>query len=306
MTIPKTPETWLSGYIPDLPTPFDEKGAVDLTSFQRLCERQIAAGASAILVCETAGEASTLSPAEHESIIGAAVEVARGRCRVIAGAGSNCTHHAIDLTRCAEATGADAVLSVVPYYNKPMQEGIYQHFRTIADSTTLPVIVHDIPSRTVREMANSTLTRLAESEQFVGLLDGSGDLTRPLRLSALLPSRFRCLTGNDAIVLAYLANGGDGCISTISNVTPGLCQTIHSAIRHRRLQAAWDLQKQLMPLEACLSANNPAALKYALGLLGLMDPITRLPIVELDEPAKAAVAIALAGIDEDQPAIVEG
>jgi 4-hydroxy-tetrahydrodipicolinate synthase len=247
-----------------------------------------------------------LSPAEHESIIRAAVDVARGRTRVVAGAGFNSTDHAIDLTCRAEDAGADAVMSIVPYYNKPMQEGIYEHFRAIADSTELPVILHDIPSRTMRELANSTLARLAESPQFVGLRDGSGDLTRPMRLSPLLPSRFRYLTGDDATVLAYLANGGDGCISTISNVAPGLCQKILSSIRHGRLQAAWDLQKRLMPLQACLSGDHPAALKYALGLLGLIDPATRLPIVELNGPENAAVAIALAGIDEDQPAIVEG
>jgi 4-hydroxy-tetrahydrodipicolinate synthase len=306
MAIPATTETWLSGYIPDLPTPFDASGAVGLTAFRRLCERQIAAGVSALVVGETAGESSTLSPAEHESIIRAAVDVARGRSRVIAGAGSNSTDHAIDLTCRAEDAGADAVMSVVPYYNKPMQEGIYEHFRAIADSTALPVILHDIASRTMRELANSTLARLAESPQFVGLRDGSGDLTRPMRLSPLLPSRFRYLTGDDATVLAYLANGGDGCISTISNVAPSLCQKILSSMRHGRLQAAWDLQKRLMPLQACLAGDHPAALKYALGLLGLIDPATRLPIVELNGPAKAAVAIALAGIDEDEPAIVEG
>ena len=304
MTIPTTAETWLSGYIPDLPTPFDERGAVDLAAFRRLCERQIAAGVSAILVCETAGEASTLSPAEHEAIVHAAVEVAGGRTRVIAGAGSNSTHHAIDLTRRAEDVGADAVMSVVPYYNKPMQEGLYEHFRAIADSTALPVILHDIPSRTMRELANSTLARLADSRQFVGLRDGSGDVARPLRLSGLLPSRFQYLTGDDAIAPAYLANGGDGCISTISNVAPHLCRKIFSGVRHGRLQAACDLQRRLMPLQTCLSRDNPAALKYALSLLGLMHPTTRLPIVELDATAKAAVAIALTAIDEDQRATV--
>ena len=128
MTIPSTSAAWLSGYIPDLPTPFDAKGAVDLAAFRRICERQIAAGVSALVVCETAGEASTLSASEQETIIRAAVEVARGRMRIIAGAGSNSTHTAIELTRRAEAAGADAVLSVVPYYNKPMQEGIYAAF----------------------------------------------------------------------------------------------------------------------------------------------------------------------------------
>jgi 4-hydroxy-tetrahydrodipicolinate synthase len=305
MTIPSTSAAWLSGYIPDLPTPFDAKGAIDLAAFRWICERQIAAGVSALVVCETAGEASTLSASEQETIIRAAVEVARGRMRIIAGAGSNSTHTAIELTRRAEAAGADAVLSVVPYYNKPMQEGIYQHFRAIADATELPIILHDIPSRTVRELANSTLARLAESGQFIGLRDGTADLTRPMRLTPLFPARFRYLTGDDASALAYLANGGDGCISMVSNVMPGLCQKIFSSCRHGRWQAARDLQRRLAPLEACLSRENPAALKYALSLLGIMHPTTRLPIVELDGPAKAAVAIALAGLDEDQPETAE-
>lgn len=296
---------WLSGYIPDLPTPFDSEGAVDLRAFAKLCQRQIDAGVSAIVVCETCSEASTLSPAEQEAIIRTAVEVARGQVRVVAGAGSNATNRAIELTRQANAAGADAILSVVPYYNKPMQEGIYQHFRAIADATELPIILHDIPSRTVRELANSTLARLAESGQFIGLRDGTADLTRPMRLTPLLPARFRYLTGDDASALAYLANGGDGCISMVSNVMPGLCQKIFSSCRHGRWQAARDLQRRLAQLEACLSRENPAALKYALSLLGIMHPTTRLPIVELDGPAKAAVAIALAGLDEDQPETAE-
>ena len=182
------PATWLAGYIPDLPTPFDDAGAVDLDAFARLCERQIAAGVPAIVVCETAGEASTLTPAEQESIIRAAVRLARGRVRIIAGAGSNSTSQAIELTQRAEAAGADAVLSVVPYYNKPMQAGIHAHFRAIADATALPIILHDIPSRTMRELADDTLARLAQSKQFIGLRDGTGDAARPLRLRSRLPA----------------------------------------------------------------------------------------------------------------------
>ena len=157
MTAVANPALWLAGYIADLPTPFDEDGALDLAALTRLCERQIEAGASAIVVGETAGEASTLTPAEHDRIIRTAVEAARGRIRVIAGAGSNSTRQAIELTGHAAAAGADAVLSVVPYYNKPMQAGIQAHFQAIADSTTLPVILHDIPSRTVRELSDDTL-----------------------------------------------------------------------------------------------------------------------------------------------------
>ena len=185
------PAAWLTGYIPDLPTPFDEAGAIDLKAFERLCQRQIEAGAPAIVVCETAGEASTLTPAEQETIIRAAVELARGRSRVIAGAGSNSTSRAVELTQRAEAAGADAVLSVVPYYNKPMQDGITAHFQAIAGSTGVPIILHDIPSRTVRELADGTLMRLAESRQFAGLRDGSGDVARPMRLTSLLPPGVR-------------------------------------------------------------------------------------------------------------------
>src|SRR6195952_5633031 len=187
MTLLENPATWLAGYIPDIPTPFHDSGAVDLAAFAKLCERQIEAGVTAIVVCETTGEVSTLTSAEQQSIIRTAVEVARGRIRVIAGAGSNSTSQAIELTRRAEAAGADAVLSVVPYYNKPMQAGIHAHFRAIAVSTALPIILHDIPSRTIRELSDDTLTRLAQSKKLIGLRDGTGDMTRLLRLRPRLP-----------------------------------------------------------------------------------------------------------------------
>ena len=300
MTLIVNPATWLAGYIPDLPTPFDENDRIDLAAFAKLCERQIEAGVPAIVVCETAGEASTLTPAEQETIICAAVQIARGRTRVIAGAGSNSTSQAIALTRRAEAAGADAVLSVVPYYNKPMQIGIQAHFRAIADSTALPVILHDIPSRTIRELSDETLARLSQSRQFIGLRDGTGDVLRPMRLRSRLPSSFRLLSGDDATALAFVANGGDGCISTISNVAPELCQAIFSNCRQGRLQSARYLQNRLASLNAALSNESPAALKYALSMLGFMRPSTRLPIVELAEPAKAEVARAIAEIgDED-------
>jgi 4-hydroxy-tetrahydrodipicolinate synthase len=300
MTPLANPTTWLAGYIPDLPTPFDENGGLDLAAFTKLCERQVQAGVSAILVGETAGEASTLTPAEHDSIVRAAVEIASGRVRIIAGAGSNSTSQAIELTRRAEAAGANAVLSVVPYYNKPMQAGIYAHFQAIAGSTTLPIILHDIPSRTARELSNDTMARLTESKQFIGLRDGSADIARPMRLRTLVPSGFRLLSGDDATALAFIANGGDGCVSMISNVAPELCQVIFSNCRQGRLQSARYLQSRLAPLTDLLSKESPAALKYALCLLGFMDANTRLPIVELDDSAKAAIASAILGIgDED-------
>src|SRR5882757_663049 len=213
MTYIVKPVARLAGYIPDLPTTFEEDDRVDITAFAKLCERQIEANVSAIVVGETAGEASTLTPAEHDTIVRTAVETARGRVRVIAGAGSNSTSQAIETTRRAEAAGADAVLSVVPYDNNPMQAGIYAHFLAIAGSTTLPIILHDIPSRTIRGLSDDTLARLAQSGQFIGLRDGTSDIARPLRLRSLLPSGFRLLSGDDVTALAFLAHGGDGCIS---------------------------------------------------------------------------------------------
>jgi 4-hydroxy-tetrahydrodipicolinate synthase len=300
MTVLAQPATWLAGYIPDLPTPFDEADRLDLAAFARLCERQIEAGVSAIAVGETNGEASTLTPAEHDCIVRAAVAIARGRACVIAGAGSNSTSQAIELTRRAEAAGADAVLSVVPYYNKPMQSGILAHFQAIAEATTLPIILHDIPSRTLRELTDDTLARLVRSKRFTGLRDATGDITRPMRLRSRLAPGFRLLSGDDATALAFIANGGDGSISTISNVAPDLCQTIFSSCRQGRLQTARYLQSRLGPLTASLSKESPAALKYALSLLGFMSPGTRLPIVELADSAKAEIANAIAAIgDED-------
>jgi 4-hydroxy-tetrahydrodipicolinate synthase len=291
--------TWLTGYIPDLPTPFDRAGEIELTAFAKLCERQIQAGVSAIVAGETIGEASTLTPAEHEAVVRTAVETARGRVRVIAGAGSNSTSHAIELTRCAELAGADAALSVVPYYNKPMQAGIAAHFRAIADSTALPIILHDIPARTIRELSDDTLAKLAQSRQFIGLKDATGDLARPMRLRSMVPLGFRLLSGDDTSALAFFANGGDGCISTVSNVTPELCQVIFSSCRQGRWQSARYLQSRLAPLAALLASESPAALKYALCLLGFMRSDTRLPIVELADAAKAEIASALAAIGEE-------
>jgi 4-hydroxy-tetrahydrodipicolinate synthase len=301
MTISAYPLTWLAGYIPDLPTPFDESGAIDLAAFANHCERQIRAGVSAIVAGETTGEAATLTPAEHETLIRAAVEIARGRVRVIAGAGSNSTSRAIELTQRAEAAGADAVLSVVPYYNKPMQSGICAHFQAIAGATALPIILHDIPARTIRELSDDTLVRLAVSKQFIGLRDGTGDIARLLRLRSLLRQGFRLLSGDDATALTFIANGGDGCISTISNVAPELCLAISTTCRQGRLQTARYLHSRLTPLTTALSRESPAALKYALSLLGVMSPATRLPIVELPDSAKAEVADAIAAIGDERP-----
>lgn len=294
------PATWLTGYIPDLPTPFDEAGEVDLGAFRRLCERQIAAGATALVVGETTGEDSTLDHAEHTALLRVALRASRGRAAIIAGAGSNSTSEAIELTQRAEADGADAVLSVVPYYNKPTQVGIHAHFRAVADGTRLPVILHDVPSRTMRELADDTVARLAESPQFIGLRDATGDLTRPQRLRALTGPRFRLLSGDDTAAPAFLVHGGDGCISITSNVIPDICRRLYRCCKEGDLQAARGLAMRVGRLTATLSRDfTPASLKYALSLLGLISPRVRLPLVELADSAKAEVAAAMRVAEED-------
>ena len=294
------PASWLTGYIADLPTPFEKDAELDLDAFAALCERQINAGASAIIVGETAGEASTLTTAERLRLIRCAVGTAQGRARIIAGAGSNSTDRAIELTRQAERAGADAVLSVVPYYNKPMQEGMIAHFRAVAASTNLPVILHDIPARTVRELSDTTLERLAESAQFIGLRDGAGDIARPARLQPRLPPQFRLLTGDDATAPAYMMAGGHGCMSAVANVIPRLCQAVYVNISEGRPQSARLLASRLSPISELLAADHPAALKYALALLGLIRPDTRLPLVPLAETARPFVEAAVARLsDED-------
>ena len=255
----------LSGYAPALPTPFDDNGDVDGEAFERLCDLQITCGATALVVCGTTGEASTLTSEEQGELIRIAVAVSRGRVPVIAGAGSNATDHAIASAKDAEATGADAVLSVVPYYNRPTQAGLYAHFREIAASTGLPVILYDVPSRTACALADATIARLAELPRIIGLKDSSGDATRPLRLRALVGPDFRLLSGDDALGLAFLAQGGDGCISVTSNVAPGLCRNMFLAWRQGPAARAQRLARPIAQLTAALFCEtNPVALKYAL------------------------------------------
>jgi 4-hydroxy-tetrahydrodipicolinate synthase len=298
--IRQSPAAWLSGYIPDLPTPFDSIHEIDLVSFRQLCERQIAAGATALVVGELIGEDSTLSHDEHSALVRTAVQIARGRAAVIAGAGSNSTSQAIELTKQAESDGADAILSVVPYYNKPTQAGIRAHFHAVADSTRLPIVLHDVPSRTVRELSDDSVIELAKSPRFIGLRDASGDITRPLRLRPMIRPDFRLLSGDDTTAPAFLVHGGDGCISMTSNVVPDLCQHLYRNCRQGDPKSARGLAVRLGHLTAALSREpTPAPLKYALSLLGLMSPRVRLPLVELSDEAKADVATATAALCEE-------
>ncbi len=280
----------LGGYAPALPTPFDEIGNIDLPALERLCLRQLEEGATALVVCGTTGEAPTLSRAEHDEIVRAAAGVAQGRIPVIAGAGSNSTRQAVELAEDAEAAGADAILSVVPYYNKPTQAGMYAHFRAIAESTGLPVLLYDVPSRTVCGLADDTVARLAEMPQVIGLKDATGDVTRPLRLRSLLRPGFRLLSGDDATALAFLVHGGDGCISVTSNVAPGLCRAMYLAWKQGQIARAQRLATVVASLTAALSReSNPVPVKYALSVMNIVSPRVRLPLVELRSDTMAEI-----------------
>jgi len=297
----------LSGYAPALPTPFDNDGNIDSAAFEQLCDRQIREGATALVVCGTTGEAPTLSPAEHRTLIRIAVGVSCGRVPVVAGAGSNSTDHAAELTRDAEAQGADAILSVVPYYNKPTQAGLLAHFRSIAQSTGLPILLYDVPSRTACGLTDETVVRLAEMPQFIGLKDATGDITRPGRLRSLVGPDFRLLSGDDATALAFFAQGGNGCISVTSNVAPGLCRSMFLACKQGQMARAQRLANQVAQLTSALfRETNPAPLKYALSLLDLMPPKVRLPLVEPTEQTKAELALVMTQICDANPERVIG
>jgi 4-hydroxy-tetrahydrodipicolinate synthase len=297
----------LSGYAPALPTPFDDHGAVDEPAFEHLCDRQIRAGATALVVCGTTGEAPTLSLTEHQRIIRIALGIANGRVPVVAGAGSNSTSQAIELAQDAEAAGADAILSVVPYYNKPIQAGMYAHFRALADSTGLPILLYDVPSRTVCGLADETVGRLAEIPKFIGLKDATGDIARVARLRSLVGDDFRLLSGDDTTALGFLAVGGDGCISVTSNVEPGLCRSVYLAQKQGQAGLARRQAGMLGELSAVLlGESNPSPVKYALSLLNLMSSRVRLPLVELREETKAEVAVVLGRVCERYPDFVVG
>jgi 4-hydroxy-tetrahydrodipicolinate synthase len=289
----------LSGYAPALPTPFEQNGNVDSAALEALCDRQIQEGATALVVCGTTGEAPTLTRAEHYAIVCIAVGVAQGRVPVIAGAGSNSTRQAIELARDAEAAGADAALSVVPYYNKPMQAGMYAHFRSIADAVGLPIILYDVPSRTVCGLADDTVMRLAECPQFIGLKDATGDVTRLLRLRPRLGPEFRLLSGDDATAAAFIGQGGNGCISVTSNVAPGLCRAMYLALKQGQLSRARQLAAVVARLTSALfGESNPVPVKYALSVMTMMSPAVRLPLVELNDASKAELDAVLAQVCE--------
>jgi 4-hydroxy-tetrahydrodipicolinate synthase len=286
--------TKLTGYAPELPTPFSDDDHVDYEAFAWLCDLQIMHGATALVVGGTTGEAWALSSAEQAELIRIAARVARGRLPVVAGASSNATADAVVLSKVAETNGADAILSVAPYYNKPAQDGFCAHYREIAAATGLPIIIHDAPSRTVRGLTDESIARLAEVPHIIGVMDATGDSGRPSRLRALVGPDFRLLSGDDATTLGFLAQGGDGCISVASNIAPGLCQRLYFAWRQGHVTAARRIMIPLAQLTAALACEaNPAPVKYALSLCGLMSPHVRLPLAGVTEGTQGKIVAAL-------------
>ncbi|MDR3515648.1 MAG: 4-hydroxy-tetrahydrodipicolinate synthase [Azospirillaceae bacterium] len=278
-----------SGSIVALITPFRD-GKVDDKAFQSLVDWQIKSGSHGVVPAGTTGESATLSPAEHRRVIDLCVEAAGGRVPVIAGAGSNATAEAIEFTRHAQKAGANAVLLVTPYYNKPTQEGLYQHFKAIHDSADIPIIIYNIPGRCVVDMTVATMGRLARLPNIVGVKDATADLVRPLRTRIEIGPEFCQLSGEDATVVAFLAQGGHGCISVTANIAPRDCADLHNAWQAGDMAVVTRLRDKLLPLhQAMFAESNPAPVKFGASLLGLCRDELRLPLVPVTETTRDLV-----------------
>ena len=284
------------GSIVALITPFKD-GRVDENAFQALVERQIEQGTEGLVPCGTTGESPTLSHDEHKRVVELCLEVANRRVPVIAGAGSNSTEEAIELYKHAQVAGADAALVVTPYYNKPNQEGLYLHYKAIHDAGDLPIIIYNIPPRSVIDMSVETMARLAELPNIVGVKDATGDLTRPMKERMAIEGDFCFLSGEDGTAVNYLAGGGHGCISVAANIAPKMCSDVQKLWRDGKTQEAIALQQKLMPLHINLFCEpNPGPAKYAAELLGLCSADTRLPLAPLADDNKAKIKATLSQV----------
>jgi len=284
------------GSITALVTPFRD-GRLDEKAFKALVEWQIEQGTNGLVPCGTTGESPTLSHDEHDRVVELCVEVARGRVPVIAGTGSNSTAEAIRLTKHAKEAGADGALLVSPYYNKPTQEGLYQHFAAIANAVDIPIILYNIPGRSVVDISVETTERLSRISNIVGVKDATADLARPLRTRIACGPDFIQLSGEDATATAFLAQGGVGCISVTSNVAPALCAQMHAAWERGDLKTCFEIRDKLAPLhDVMFCETNPGPAKYALSLLGKCTPDQRLPLVDLSDGAKRKIEGALKGL----------
>jgi len=286
-------KTSFRGSLTALVTPF-KNGSVDETAFRDLVEWQIAEGTHGLVPVGTTGESPTLSHDEHMAVVEWCIKQANKRVPVVAGAGSNSTKEAIELSRHAEKSGADAVLVVTPYYNKPTQEGLYQHFKAINDAIGIPILIYNIPARSVIDMSVDTMKRLFDLKNIAGVKDATANVVRvSLQREAMGPD-LNQLSGEDGTALGFMAHGGHGCISVTSNVAPRLCAEFQGACLRGDYAGALELQDKLMPLHTALFLEtNPAPAKYALSVLGKCAETVRLPMVPLAEKTRAAVRAAM-------------
>ncbi|HEX3209362.1 MAG TPA: 4-hydroxy-tetrahydrodipicolinate synthase [Geminicoccaceae bacterium] len=283
------------GSIVALITPF-RNGSIDEAALQSLVEWHVEQGTHGLVPVGTTGESPTLSHAEHRRVVELVIEAAARRLPVIAGAGSNSTAEAVSLATHAKAAGADGILVVTPYYNKPTQDGLYAHFKAIHDATDLPLLIYNIPGRSVVDMSIDTMAQLARLPNVIGVKDATADLGRPLHTRLACGSEFCQLSGEDITALAFLANGGDGCISVTANVTPRQCAEMHEAWQRGDAKEALAIHLRLTPLhKALFLETSPAPVKYAVARLGRCTPEVRLPLVPPKAQTREAVDAAMVG-----------
>lgn len=288
------------GSIPALITPF-KNGAIDRDAFANLIERQIAGGSAALVPCGTTGESATLSHDEHREVVELCIQVASGRVPVIAGAGSNSTQEAIELTEHAKRVGADAALVICPYYNKPDQAGLEAHFRAVNDAVSMPIVMYNVPSRTASDLLPETVGRLAKLPNIIGIKDASNDLGRVSMQAALTAGeQFTQLSGEDPSSLGHRGMGGAGCISVTANVAPELCAQMHAAFDAGDLAKAQELDQRLIHIHrAMFFSPSPGPAKHVLSKMGVCSDEVRLPIVMPDSETRVRIdeALSAAGLD---------
>ncbi len=275
-----------SGSIPALITPF-KKGKVDYDSFQKIIEWSIEQGSHGFVPCGTTGESPTLNHEEHKKVVEACIKIVDKRVPVIAGTGSNSTIEAIEFTKHAEESGADGALIVTPYYNKPTQEGLYLHYKKIAESSDIPIIIYNIPSRSIVDMSIETMVELSKINNIIGVKDATNDLFRPLLTRTKIKKNFCYLSGEDGTALAYLIQGGQGCISVTANIAPKLCSELQNNWKNKEIDKALQINLNLAKIHhALFIESSPGPVKYAAELLNLCSAETRLPLAPIKDSTK--------------------
>ncbi len=277
------------GSIPALITPF-ENGKVDYDSFQKIIQWSTEQGSHGFVPCGTTGESPTLSHEEHKNVVEACIKIVDKRVPVIAGTGSNNTIEAIEFTKHAEKSGADGALIVTPYYNKPTQEGLYLHYKKISESTNLPIIIYNIPGRSIVDMSIETMVELSKIKNIIGVKDATNDLFRPLLTRTKIKKDFCYLSGEDGTALAYLIQGGNGCISVTANIAPKLCSELHNHWKNKEIDKALQINLKLAKIyHALFIESSPGPVKYAAELLNLCSAETRLPIAPIKNSTKLII-----------------